>query len=498
MSNRFALLAAACRSRTRPLRHLALACALLWLVAPSTRAGTGLDFAPCALSGSDAASVRYAECATFVRPVDPAAPDGVTLELAVARVRAGSRQPREDAITLINGGPGAASIDLLVDLWDTVQVLANERDVIVIDQRGTGRSAPLRCRDDAAAQMEAGPEEIIRRTRACLGGLDYDPRQFTTSVAVTDLEALRETLGYRQWNVYGISYGTRVAQHYARRYPAQVRSLVIDGIVPVGTRLGANVVLNSQAALERLRAACAGDDVCDTRHGDFISTLTALRGMPPRDAPLPHPVTGEATSIRLAYPHLAAAVRLSLYAPETAAIVPYLINATRQGNLIPIAAQAMLTLERVDASIANGMHNAVVCTEDVPFEVDDTERQLLEDSYLGAEMMDTLHAICSVWPAGVLDADLHVPRIFEMPALLLSGAEDPITPPAYGEAMLPFFPHGRHLVAAGMGHGVLARGCVPLLVNEFVDTLDASAIDGTCLNNMPSMPVFLDNLGPAP
>ncbi len=460
-----------------------------------------LQFRPCPLAGSGGTQVLQAECAVLEVPLDPATPEGTKLELAVSRLAGGARPALKDALIAINGGPGGSSRDLLVDLGQALMMVAGTRDVIVVDQRGTGESAPLKCNNPDPADAQPDIDVIKPLTQECLAALPHDPRFFTTSVAIQDLELLRQSLGLETWTMYGVSYGTRVALHYTRRHPQHVRALIVDGIVPTGLILGANVLHNSEAAFNALDGRCQKDADCSATFGPLRPKLEQLRETLGDAATitLPHPVTGEPTTTPLTYEHVAATIRLSLYAPETMATIPFMIDEALAGRYLPLAAQSILALEKVSESIADGMHNAVVCTEDAPFfGAAEADRLAQARTYLGANMIDTLKTVCALWPRGVLDADLHTSFKSAVPTLILSGELDPITTPAYGERLLQQFSQGLHLVARGQGHGVLARSCMPRLAARFAaDPLDRS-INTLCLDKSPPTPIFLNSLGPSP
>ncbi|MDZ7668128.1 MAG: alpha/beta hydrolase [Gammaproteobacteria bacterium] len=465
-------------------------------------AGT-LDFEPCQIRGSNGQGEAAAECARLTVAEDPGDPDGTQIELFIARVPALSPEPAADAITLINGGPGGSSVALYVDLQSAFAALRRERDIVMVDQRGTGRSKALNCPDLEEATYEFDLEAVRRATRQCLSALDGDPRFYTTSVAVADLEAVRQALGYQAWNLYGVSYGTRVAQHYLQRYPDAVRTLIIDGVIPPGLALGPDIAGNAQAVLDAIISRCADTDYCRDAFPDLQARLSEL-GERLRAEPvamtLPHPVSGREQAMSVHYAHLAMTLRLLSYAPETAAVIPLIIDeAAERRNYVPLASQALRLEEQLGEAISYGMHNSVVCTEDVPFFGDLSPRlPAMEDTYLGADQVRALQAICELWPRGTLHEALRREQAADHPVLLLSGEFDPITPPDYAELAARLYPNGRHFVAPGQGHGVIARGCVPHLAREFIDHADAGNLDGDCLERLAGDAFFVDLLGPPP
>lgn len=481
-----------------------LVTALTALAAAAAPAPTApVAFEDCNLSGSGGQGRAAAQCARLEVPADPDDPDGETLALFVARIPALTPEATADAVTIINGGPGASSVSLYVDLQGAFESLRRERDIVLVDQRGTGRSAPLDCPTLEEASQDYDAALVRRTTHACLDALEHDPRLFTTSVAVADLETVRRRLGYAQWNLYGVSYGTRVAQHYLQRHPDRVRTLVIDGVIPPALALGPDIAPHAQHTLDAILARCGGADYCaeafpdPTGQLDALSTRLRAQGI---DLALPHPVTGREQDFLLTYPHLAMTLRLLSYAPETAALIPLIIDeAERRRNYLPLAAQAMRIEQELGDSISFGMHNAVVCTEDVPFFGDLEARwPELDAAYLGGDQLRALQTICEIWPAGRLDPELRAPAPSPAPVLLLSGELDPITPPGYADQATALYPNSRHLVAPGQGHGVIGRGCMPQLVSDFVDSADPDALNPACLERLGGDAFFVNLLGPPP
>jgi pimeloyl-ACP methyl ester carboxylesterase len=468
---------------------------------PDLNAGPGFDLEDCELGGSGGLARIEARCGWFERLENPSDTDSATIFLKVAVIPALSPNPKPDAFTVINGGPGGSSIDMYADSADVFTRIHRYRDILVVDQRGTGQSNPLDCPELETINTEFDEETVQNATRTCLAQLTGDPRYYTTSVAVRDLEAVRLTLGYDSLNVYGVSYGTRVAQHYARRFPQSIRTLIIDGVVPADVPLGPNAALNAQRTLDRLLDRCAEDRDCSGQFPDLKPHLTALSERL-RESAVPmefaHPITGVQEILDLSYPHLVLTLRMMSYAPETIALLPLVIEeAYGNNNYIPMAANALRIINEVDGAIRYGMHNSVVCSEDIPFlgTVDD---QALGQTYMGKEQVQALKTICALWPTGPVDDDLREALSTNVPTLILSGEEDPITPPLYGDMAAEHLPNSVHLTATGQGHGVMSRGCIPRLIAEFVETTDPAALDTACLERLAHPAFFLNLMGPSP
>ena len=477
---------------------LALAGALCF-----AQAAHALELEDCRISAGPSSQGINARCGKLVRPENPAEPDGATIELRVAVVPALDLDPQPDPVVPIAGGPGGSTIEMYANQRAAFESLRRTRDILLVDQRGTGESSLLACQaDEELIQGAFSVELTTRLTRECLEALPHDPRYFTTSVAVRDLEAVREALGYPSLNLYGVSYGTRVAQHYARRYPDTTRSLVIDGVVPAGLALGPDIALESQRALDEVFARCEEQPSCNDAFPGLADTLDRVLGElanNPVDIVLPGPISGRPAELTVNDATLAVAIRLFLYDPNSIALLPLMIDEAGKGNLVPLSSAFQMVAESLGESMAAGMHNSVVCTEDVPFyREDDIDRAALDASYMGPDQLRALEAICSVWPRGVIDDDLREPLEYSGPVLLLSGDADPITPPDYAIDAMGALTDARHIALPEQGHGVIGIGCMPRLVADFVDSRDAEALDGECLERAFVMPFFVDFAGPAP
>lgn len=483
----------------------AIAVALGMTIAASPVAAQApLELEDCRLDAGSALPTVKARCGRLAVPENPAAPDGEKIELAVAVVPAFGIEAEPDPLVVLAGGPGQAATEFYVGYAGAFEPIRRERDILLVDQRGTGDSRPLDCEDP----LEIGddfqvPADIVPAVRECLESLPGDPRFYTTSVAVRDLDAVRAALGIEQVNLYGASYGTRVAQHYLRRYPARVRSAILDGVVPPGLALGPGIALEAERALESVFERCAASAACSEAFPALETSFDALLAQlaeTPITVEMPDPMTGELEPQRLSDIEFAGAVRLLTYTPESVAVLPLLIDqAWRVGNYAPLAAQAVMAAESVAEALSIGMHNAVVCTEDAPFfDAETVDETALADTYLGAVQRDVLVETCRVWPRGLLDDDFREPLETDVAVLLLSGEHDPVTPPAFAARAAAALGRAKLVTGPGQGHGLAARGCVPRLMAEFVETAAVDGLDAACVENLVPTPFFIDFNGPLP
>jgi pimeloyl-ACP methyl ester carboxylesterase len=450
-------------------------------------------------------SVLAAECGTLSVAENPRAPDARRIELHFARVPAISRRKLPDPLIVLAGGPGAAATAFYASVAGAFARIHRDRDIILLDQRGTGGSNPLDCGRDREPLYRGSEAEIAADTRRCLADLSARAavQYYTTSLAVADLEQLRAALGYPQVNLYGTSYGTRVAQHYLRRFGAHVRSAILDGVVAPTQLVGADTALDAEAALARILGRCAADAPCRSRYGDpadayrGVRTALAARAVPVSVA---DPSSGAPTHFDFGPDQLATVLRLASYTPEYAALLPLLLHdAAAAKDFTPLAAQFLL-IERAYAQVlATGMHNSVVCAEDVPFyDLAHIDRARLAGTFLGTLQLDGLITVCRIWPHGAVDADFHAPLHSDVPVLLLSGSDDPVTPPAYAESVRAGLPHARHVVLQGFGHGQLTAPCVDRLMARFLERPDAESVDAACVRAARPQAFFTSINGPAP
>nr|WP_323135352.1 alpha/beta hydrolase [Dyella silvatica] len=176
-------------------------------------------------------------------------------------------------------------------------------------------------------------------------------------------------------------------------------------------------------------------------------------------------------------------------------MLPLSIDAAAHGDVGPLLGQAKLLSGDLADTMNGGMQSSVICSEDADLL---TPRPQDAHSILGTRMIDSLQAICSVWPKGARPADFHQPLKTDKPVLLLSGEFDPVTPPRYGDDVLKGLSNARHLLAKGQSHSVMAAGCMPIVLKEFIEDLAPDKLDVKCLQRMQATPIFIDFNGATP
>jgi pimeloyl-ACP methyl ester carboxylesterase len=468
------------------------------------RAAGRLLLSPCELHQSEELTLIQAECGRLAVAENPGAPHGRRIELRVAIVPAVSTRKRPDPLFILAGGPGMAATSFYASVAPVFADIHRDRDIVLVDQRGTGGSNALDC-ESSEEDLYQSTAEIVPETERCLKmlGARADVRFYTTSLAVEDLDRVRAALGYDRINLYGSSYGTIVAQQYIRRFPERVRSVILDGVVPPQLALGATSALDAQAALSRIFARCVQEPACHARFGDPAASYRQVRdalAARPVWVDLTDPTSGEPYRLQFTTDHLAMVLRLASYTPELAALLPLdLHEAGTTGDFVPLAGQFLLIDRVYGDAVAEGMNYTVVCSEDVPFyHVNAEQRAELATTFLGTSELDGLDAVCRIWPHGPVDPDFHQPLHSQVPALLLSGGNDPITPPRYAALAARGFARSLSVVIPGFGHGQLTDPCMAGVMAQFVRRASVSGLDTACTRNLSPMPFFLTRNGPAP
>jgi pimeloyl-ACP methyl ester carboxylesterase len=470
------------------LKSILLLGALLTATLPATAAPAATR--SCHLPGVEEAL----RCLTLPVPLEPG--KAATLNLHVTIAPALRQGARPDPLFVLAGGPGEAGSDVLPLLGTAFKRVRATRDIVFIDQRGTGLSGKLECPSDAdedAQLSDAGADAALRR---CIAASKVPFAAYTTAAAARDIEAVRRALGYGKINLWGGSYGTRLAQVYARAYPAGVRALLLDAVaapdqvIPAGGR-------DSQAALDQLFAQCAKDAACARAYpklrGEFESLVGKLDAAP-LTLNLPDPRTARPIDVTMTSARLLDTVRNMLYSPADARRLPFLVHSAGAGRWQPFVARRNLAADfSPDGSPATLLHLAVICAEDMPRFT--PALAAADASPLTRTLADRLRGLCRV--LNVPAVPYAPPTRIAAPALLLSGAQDPVTPPRRARDAARFMDHAQLLTAPNVGHGVSQLGCAPRLLRAFLDRPDAK-IDGACLNEIPAPTFQLGSAGPQP
>ena len=449
---------------------------------------TELGLETCELTVPGTPLSVVGECGWLEVAENPDDPDGRRIDIHVARIPARGRVVEADPLVFFAGGPGQAATESWPLVAQALRKVNESRDILLVDQRGTGQSNPLKCPEielDEALAQDWG--ELARTTRECLESVDGDPRFYTTTIAMHDIDRARAALGYEQVNLFGGSYGTRAAQVYLRLFPERVRTMVLDGVVPQTLILGTEHAAKLDQTLGRVLTACDADPDCGEAFpgtSDKLAELARRLEDTPVDVTVEHPSTGE--PVTLSYDR---EVLLLRHAGHAAAADPRSLA----GSAIRPAGQP--DADRRDGSAAEHFtgHGDV---RDVRRRLPPVPRRVrhrgLPDGRHDSQGRG--HPV----QQGPVPEGFHDPVTADVPVLLLSGELDPVTPPEYGDAVAVHFRRATHLVGPGQGHIVTTRGCMGELVSEFIAAGDFGEVDTDCMARMQRTPYFLSLTGPTP
>ncbi|HXW93113.1 MAG TPA: alpha/beta hydrolase [Terriglobales bacterium] len=429
---------------------------------------------------------------------DRAAKSGRQIALKIVVAPALKRNPKPDPLFIFEGGPGGGAASLASYVLPFFHRFELDRDIVMIDQRGTGESNPLNCEPEDRDEEDFSKidDYPLERLRTCLAGLKADPRLYTTSIAMDDIDDVRRYLGYGEINLWGGSYGTRAALVYLKQHEDAVRSVILDAVAPTDMRLGLFIARDGQRALDLMIDDCAKDAACSQRFPQLRESVNALFehvNARPR-VTITHPRTGKSIQVTVSQRMVAFLIFNALYDPSLTSLLPQLITDAAQGNYQGLLTTAFAR-DLPKGAMSEGMFLSVVCAEDMPrIHPDDVQREA-KGRFLGTAFFDTRLKPCEFWPKGTVSEDFYQPVSSSKPVLILSGIDDPITPPSWGDHVAQYLPNSKHFVVPGTGHGASGRGCAPLLMSKFLDEASVKNLDGSCLQAQHRPPFFVSYTG---
>lgn len=444
------------------------------------------------------------QCGTLTVPENRGTSGGRTIDLDIAVLPAtgSSSVVQDDPLFLLAGGPGQAATEVYPNAAFIFQEVNRIRDLVLVDQRGTGDSNGFVCDNltDESLPDDLPDEAVVGLLDDCRRSLEdqADLTQYTTDRFIEDLEDVRVALGYDTINLYGASYGSRAALAYMRRHPEVIRSAVLDAVAGPELVLFRDMPRDGQRSLDLLFNRCEADPACRDAFPDVRAEYDEL--MARLEQPLPvsvtHPLTNEPLEFDMTGDRLSQYVFNILYSPEFQSLLPLLIHhAHETGDFTPLVVQALAVGQ--STGVYPGLLYTVACSEDAPL-IDPAEAEANRAATRFGSFTENFQAICANWPRADVAADLREPLQSDIPTLLISGSGDPVTPPTYAETVAESLPNSRHLVLDGFGHGVLSYGCMPRIVAQFFRDGQSSEIDTTCLDEIEPPPFFVSFAGPEP
>jgi pimeloyl-ACP methyl ester carboxylesterase len=398
--------------------------AIAGILAAQTTAAHSISPHPCPPPLAKA----HAKCETVTVAEDPAKPDGRKIALNVIVIPAIKKKAGEPAMFHLEGGPGIAATNAAFFYVGPGRVYREHRDVVLFDQRGTGKSNPLRC----PALEKRGPlVEMypVDEVKACRESLEKtaDLTQYSTDRAADDVEAVRHALGYARIDLWGLSYGTRLAQVYMKRYPSSVRRVLLAGFVPLDYRTPLSHAVNAQRVLDLLFYKCERDAACAGKYpllrDDWSSVMQSAKAGAVPAGPF------------------AEAVRNLMGTAASQRKLPADIHAAREGRFA-----------KDSSEFALGEYFSIVCSEAAPRIRDLDVAQMTAGTFLGEYRVAQERNACANWPTYDVASSFYDPPKSGA-VLVMSGEMDATAPPDWAYEFCAKLPHCQVLLFPDLGHG---------------------------------------------
>jgi pimeloyl-ACP methyl ester carboxylesterase len=470
------------------------------LSTPATAESGRLHTWPCTVGKAKLPST----CGTYAVYEDRAAGSGRTIELKFIVIK-GERGSNR-AIAWNPGGPGASSTAAAGDIADgdyskELRTLRDRYDILLVDNRGTGGSAPQQCDFAPIGRselyfMQLWPDELVARCRAMLAR-DANLSLYTTSIAADDLDDLRAALGYQKLVLDGGSYGTRLYLDYARRHRDRVESIVLDGVAPPHFLIiPLEDAQGAQGAITRLIAECTSDAACNARFPQFGAHFSALVRRFDRGTVVVRLVdakTKRVTNLNLSKEVFADRLRQLLYYPEGAAYVPFIVERAYRSDYAPLATMIEVVTQGFAGELAQGLNLSVTCAEDVPFITERDVTRTSESSFEGDVRVRAQQRACRLWNVDPVPVSFVEPVRSEAPILMISGTDDPASPPAFAQRALPYLPNARILLIRNASHAT-ETPCADGLIVQFVRSKSAKGLDFTRCSGAFHRPEFASSM----
>lgn len=430
---------------------------------------------------------------------------GRQIDLNIVLLPALRADAQPDPLFFLAGGPGQGAAKLAPIVREMFRRVQADRDIVLVDQRGTGKSNPLDCDqnddDDSLASAVETTEQTLARLKTCMAKYDADLTQYTTTIAMDDLDDVRAFLGYERINVYGGSYGTRAALVYMRQHGDRVRTAILDGVAPTFMRLPLYFPRDTQRAFDRLIADCAADAGCNATYpnlGARASALMARLEKTPPTVHVIHPRTGRPTDLKIDARLFAGVMVFTLYQPAAAVLVPPIIAAAEKDDFQSMLALASAAEGRGETNMSLGMQLSVICAEDAPKNSADELAREASSTLFGKYVMNVQTHACEFWPRGRVDASFSEPVHSNIQTLVMSGELDPVTPPTWGEQVARTLPNSRHVVMPGTGHTPGGSGCGQRIMLNVIEKGSVQDLDTSCTTRVKRPAFFVSPAGPDP
>lgn len=452
--------------------------------------GSKLTLSDCQIQGFDG----KAKCGTLDVYENRATKKGRKISLKIVVIPATGDKREPEPFVYFAGGPGGSATEDAVGLARAFPRILAHRDMLFVDQRGTGGSHPLECKfyDPADLQTYLGyffPLDDVRKCREQLE-TNSDLKLYTTTIAADDMDEVREALGYPRLNLFGGSYGTRAALTYLKRHPQHVRAAILQGVSPTDHFMPSDFPQQTERALQGVLAECLADKACSEafpKIKEETQSVLAELIKGPVEVEIQKANSTDRVKVKLSRDLAAEAIRYMLYSPVPASRVPLVLHLASQGNYVPLAQTAIRYRSNLVAGGSNGMYLSVTCAEDLPWIKPGEGERLAANTFLGDYRLRQQREACTLWPRAEIERDYAQPVKSDVPVLILTGQWDPVTPPSNGERVAKTLTNSLHVVVPSGAHGLdglEGMDCIDNLIVEFIEKGSIAGLNTECVKNI--------------
>ncbi len=430
---------------------------------------------------------QQVKCGELSVPENYQKPNGEKIAINFAVIPAIDASEKKDPFMFLAGGPGQAAVELAAGLRRAFTEVRKTRDLILVDQRGTGQSHPLQCEDSETQSIyQIIPEDFdANEIKECLKNLTGDLSQYNSENAIRDFDAIRVALGHEKINIYGGSYGTRAALIYMRMFPDSLRTVVLDSVGPVEVPIGL-FGLSSARSFDLLLEKCNKDDSCNKAWPKLAmeceQVVQALE-QSPVTLDIPHPRLGNKTTFVVSKDKFISTLLMQLYSMQTRTLVPLIIHQASIGNFAPLA--GIISQTDGEQGIYLGLNLNIVCNEDMPKISTAMMAADANNNFGGSLSLESLKTACPLWPKYSVEEAFYQPVTATIPTLILSGNLDPVTPPSNGEKSAATIPNSHHIIVGNAAHIAGVSECGVEIINEFLNSMNPKELDEECLQELP-------------
>jgi pimeloyl-ACP methyl ester carboxylesterase len=427
------------------------------------------------------------KCGKLEVPENYQQPDGDKIAINFAVLPAIDDSEYKAPLMFLAGGPGQAAVELATGLNHVFREVRKTRDIILVDQRGTGESSALSCDFEAVDNVYSSLPDALepQEVKECVAQFKGDVTQYNSENAIRDFDAIRAALGHEKLNIYGGSYGTRAGLVFMRMFPESLESVVLDSVGPIEVPIGM-FGQSGARSFELLLENCKNSESCHKAFPNLAEEFQAVKARLAKDVAIIdilHPRLGTPTKLVIDDTKFTGNLRFQLYGMEGRSMVPLVIHQAFLGNYQPLI--GLMARTEDEQLVYTGLLFNIVCNEDIPRVSEADKAADANNNFDGKDSHSAWDMVCPFFPEYRPSEDFYQSVTADIPTLILSGNLDPVTPPSNGEYSAKSLPNSHHIIVENASHTVAMSTCASDIINEFLTSKTPKALDESCLKDIP-------------